>query len=270
MTRKECLDAAAGCVLKDRNASYGGPEDSFGLISSLWSAYLGVDVDKVDVAMMMGMLKMARIRGNKGYADGFVDLAGYAACGAECASGKPAPKADEEPKFKSGDRVQFRDEIPSTSEPHWFDGTYVERLPDGGHAVKFGPHDHVIHCSDKEIRLAPKEAEGCEELVQEDGEYRKGDLVEIYCYDPNGNEWQPAVYECIYGDNDDEPENLHVVRLPDGKLHHVASGHLRRAKVEGCEELVQKDEAFDAPQTKEEVLERIRDVNPAIFKGFSE
>jgi len=86
MTRKECLDAAAGCVLRDRNNEYGGPEDSFSLISSLWSAYLGVVVDTVDVAMMMGMLKMARIRGNKGYADGFVDLAGYAACGAECAT----------------------------------------------------------------------------------------------------------------------------------------------------------------------------------------
>ena len=74
---------------------------------------------------------------------------------------------DSSPEFRSGDRVQFRDEIPSTSEPHWFEGVYVERLSDGGHAVKFGPHGHVIHCSDKEIRLAPK-AEGCEELVQKD------------------------------------------------------------------------------------------------------
>ena len=74
---------------------------------------------------------------------------------------------DSSPEFRSGDRVQFRDEIPSTSEPHWFEGLYVERLSDGGHAVKFGPHGHVIHCSDKEIRLAPK-AEGCEALVEHD------------------------------------------------------------------------------------------------------
>ena len=80
---------------------------------------------------------------------------------------EPASKADDEPEFKPGDRMQFRDEIPSTSEPHWFDGVYVERLPDGGHAVKFGPRGHVIHCSDKDIRPAPK-AEGCEELVQKD------------------------------------------------------------------------------------------------------
>ena len=76
---------------------------------------------------------------------------------------------DSSPEFKPGDRVQFRDEIPSTSDPHWFDGVYVERLSDGGHVVKFGPHGHVIHCSDKEIRRAPK-AEGCEELVQDEAE----------------------------------------------------------------------------------------------------
>lgn len=80
---------------------------------------------------------------------------------------EPAFKADDEPEFKPGDRVQFRDEIPSTSEPHWFEGIYVERLSTGGHAVKFGPQGHVIHCSDKDIRRVPK-AEGCEALVEHD------------------------------------------------------------------------------------------------------
>lgn len=199
MTRKECLDAAAGCVLKDRNTSYGGPEDSFGLISSLWSAYLGVDVDKVDVAMMMGMLKMARIRGNKAYADGYIDLAGYAACGAECAGGKPTPKADEEPKFKPGDRVQYRVELPSVSDWIWRDATYIRRAfswqQDGEHIVSsddLGP----VTVKDKDIRPAPK--------------------------------------------------------------------------TEGCEELVQKDETFDAPQTKEELMERIASCNPAIYGGHAE
>lgn len=90
---------------------------------------------------------------------------------------EPAPEASAEPKFKPGDRVQFRDEIPSTSEPHWFAGVYVERLPDGGHAVKFGPHGHVIHCSDKEIRPA-LQAEGCEELVQKDAPQTKEELMQ--------------------------------------------------------------------------------------------
>ena len=93
MTRKECLDAAAGCVLQDRNASYGGPEDSFGVIANFWSVYLGRKVYPHDVAMMMALLKIARIKGNHGYADGYIDLAGYAACGAECAM-PDRPKAE--------------------------------------------------------------------------------------------------------------------------------------------------------------------------------
>ena len=91
MTRKECLDKAAGCVLQDRNSSYGGPEDNFGRIANFWTDYLGVKLEDVDVAMMMALLKIARIKGNKGYADGYIDLAGYAACGAECAQ-TPAPE----------------------------------------------------------------------------------------------------------------------------------------------------------------------------------
>ena len=153
--------------LKDRQNQYGGPENNFERIAQMWNGYLGTNSIKPwDVAAMMGMLKMARARFNPKYADNWVDLAGYAACGAECAGAGIKPKADEEPKFKHGDRVQFSDEIPSTSEPCWFDGVYVERLPDGGHAVNFGPHGPVIHCSDKEIRHVPK-AEGCEELVHD-------------------------------------------------------------------------------------------------------
>ena len=86
-----------------------------------------------------------------------------------------APYAEKKPEFKPGDKVQFRDEIPSTSEPHWFEGIYVERLSTGGHAVKFGPQGHVIHCSDKDIRRVPK-AEGCEALVEHDAPQTKEDL----------------------------------------------------------------------------------------------
>ena len=96
MTRKECLDMAAQCVLQDRACQYGGMEDNFRIIANFWSVYLGRKVYPADVAMMMALLKVARIRSNKAHADSFVDLAGYAACGAECAGGKPdpAPKAE--------------------------------------------------------------------------------------------------------------------------------------------------------------------------------
>lgn len=97
MNRRECLEQAMGCVLKDRNNQYGGPEDSFGVIANLWSVYLGRKVYPADVAMMMSLLKIARIKGNKGHADSYVDLAGYAACGAELAvPGRPRAEGCED------------------------------------------------------------------------------------------------------------------------------------------------------------------------------
>ena len=83
MTRKETLDNALKCVCGERQDQYGSPEDNFARIARLWTAYLGHDVSSVDVAMMMGLMKIARIRTGTATEDSFVDLAGYAACGAE-------------------------------------------------------------------------------------------------------------------------------------------------------------------------------------------
>ncbi|MBR5285399.1 MAG: hypothetical protein IKU30_00730 [Clostridia bacterium] len=88
MTRKDVLDAAEKCVCGKREQDYGSPEDNFRTIAQLWSAYKGVDFTALDVAMMMALLKIARIRTGKGTADSFVDLAGYAACGGEIAGDK--------------------------------------------------------------------------------------------------------------------------------------------------------------------------------------
>jgi hypothetical protein len=162
MTRKECLDKAAGCVLRDRNNAYGGPEDSFGVIANFWSVYLGRKVYPHDVAMMMSLLKIARIKANKGYADGYIDLAGYAACGAECAEGKPAPKADEEPEFKPGDRVEVN---AMTTRDLWEPATVVE-VVDGACRVEFVDGYRQLRPL-KYVRPVPK-AEGCEELVEKD------------------------------------------------------------------------------------------------------
>lgn len=84
MIRKQILENAIQTVCQDRQDRYGEVENNFKLIADLWSAYLGAAVTAVDVAMMMGMLKMARIKTGKYTQDNFVDLAGYAACGAEC------------------------------------------------------------------------------------------------------------------------------------------------------------------------------------------
>lgn len=86
MTRKETLNEAEDCVLRSRQTTHGTPESSFGLIASFWSGYLGVPVQDYDVAIMMGLLKIARMKHNAVYADNFVDGVGYLCCAAELAT----------------------------------------------------------------------------------------------------------------------------------------------------------------------------------------
>lgn len=90
MTRKLCLDTAAVCVCGDREQDYGSPENNFCTIARLWGDYLkGAGIIGMayiaphDVACMMALLKIARIASGQARPDNWVDLAGYAACGAE-------------------------------------------------------------------------------------------------------------------------------------------------------------------------------------------
>lgn len=85
MKRAEILEAARQCVCGEREQEYGKPENNFALVGKLWEAYTGQPFSAKDVAMMMALLKVARIKtGVKG--DSFVDLAGYAACAGEIAT----------------------------------------------------------------------------------------------------------------------------------------------------------------------------------------
>ena len=83
MTRKETLENAKKCVCGERQDQYGTPENNFTRIANLWTSYLNFRVNPVDVAMMMALLKIARVKTGSATEDSFVDLAGYAACGAE-------------------------------------------------------------------------------------------------------------------------------------------------------------------------------------------
>jgi hypothetical protein len=92
MTREEVLDKAKECVCTDREGQYGRPEDNFSLIAMFWNAYLesrhteieySSVIEADDVAVMMALLKIARIATGKPKTDNWVDLCGYAACGAE-------------------------------------------------------------------------------------------------------------------------------------------------------------------------------------------
>lgn len=81
--REILLDEAKGIVLKDRNSVYGNPEDNFLDIARLWGAYKGIEFTSMDVAIMNMLIKIARLKCTPGYRDGLVDIAGYAACGAD-------------------------------------------------------------------------------------------------------------------------------------------------------------------------------------------
>lgn len=100
MTRSEILTIASQYVTNDREADHGRPEDTFGLIATYWSAHLGVTVKAHDVALMMALLKAARLAQNPASTDGWVDLAGYAACGGELAT--EASRAVHQPIMVGG------------------------------------------------------------------------------------------------------------------------------------------------------------------------
>ena len=100
MTRKEILVQADKCVNGTREQDYGSPEDNFRTIADLWSSYKGVNFTSVDVAMMMALLKIARVKNGGGSGDSFVDLAGYAACGGELATrGKKQERTGHGPEI---------------------------------------------------------------------------------------------------------------------------------------------------------------------------
>lgn len=83
--RQKVLDEARSVISVDRNTTYGEPEDSFGVIANLWSAYLAISIRPDEVAILLALLKVGRLAANPTHHDSYVDLAGYAACAAEAA-----------------------------------------------------------------------------------------------------------------------------------------------------------------------------------------
>ena len=79
------LEAAREAVT-GRPASYGEPEDSFGRVAEVWSAIFPERTwTASDVPLALAALKLVRLSFHPKHRDSSVDLAGYAACQAECA-----------------------------------------------------------------------------------------------------------------------------------------------------------------------------------------
>ena len=84
-TRAEILDAAKKIVTGEREKQYGSPEDNFDVIARFWTTYAGHSFTPVDVAVMMTLLKVARIKTGHYKTDSYIDACGYLACAAEIA-----------------------------------------------------------------------------------------------------------------------------------------------------------------------------------------
>jgi len=86
--REDVMAKALEAITADRNADYGDPEDNFRIIRNLWVAYLNElhrDLLPHDVAVLMILVKVARLVTSPTNRDNWVDIAGYAGCGAEAA-----------------------------------------------------------------------------------------------------------------------------------------------------------------------------------------
>lgn len=93
-TRAAILDAAKKIVTGDRERQYGKPEDNFAVIARFWEVYLnhrcvdamsGFILNPDDVAMLMALMKVARIMTGTFKGDSYIDACGYLSCAAEIA-----------------------------------------------------------------------------------------------------------------------------------------------------------------------------------------
>jgi len=88
--KKTCLIAAHAAVCGDRPLNYGKPEANFNRIAALWNTWNTVrhpgPYTGTDVAIMMDLVKTARLANNPTHSDSWIDKAGYAACGYDIAA----------------------------------------------------------------------------------------------------------------------------------------------------------------------------------------
>jgi hypothetical protein len=82
------LQEAQRIIYGDREKTYGKPSKNLETIAKMWSAYLGeqlcFSIQPKDVAVMMILLKAARLSNHINHRDSVVDICGYAALIERC------------------------------------------------------------------------------------------------------------------------------------------------------------------------------------------
>lgn len=91
VTRSDILQEAITITEGARQQAYDGPEENFTRIARHWIVFfknrfdIDVALTPADVALIMDLMKTARLEFNPKHRDSWVDKAGYSACGAVCA-----------------------------------------------------------------------------------------------------------------------------------------------------------------------------------------
>lgn len=78
------LDEAKTIIYGDREKTYGHPSVNLEVIAKFWGEFLGTKISAKDVAVMMILLKAARLRNDISHRDSIVDICGYAALIERC------------------------------------------------------------------------------------------------------------------------------------------------------------------------------------------
>ncbi len=92
MNKSEILKNTIDIVGGDRAQDYGTVKENMQHTANLMSAYLTmttgeeITLQPHDVASLMILLKLARIKTSPHKADNWIDICGYGACGGECAT----------------------------------------------------------------------------------------------------------------------------------------------------------------------------------------
>jgi hypothetical protein len=82
------LTQAADLINNDRDRDYGSADANHLRIATIWGVILGTPVTPAQVALCMAGTKIARLAHDITKVDSWVDMAGYAALGAEMATDK--------------------------------------------------------------------------------------------------------------------------------------------------------------------------------------
>lgn len=81
--RLSFLESVGSTINGDRQDDYGSAKDSFERVAQMWATYLNYPVDSKDVAHMLILMKVSRLVTSPNKRDSYIDIAGYAALGAE-------------------------------------------------------------------------------------------------------------------------------------------------------------------------------------------